>query len=99
MVPGKIYQLVSDKIDKIYIGSTIRTLDARLDLHEKQFEEWLTSDFATSYITSFEILKYGDYRMELLEDYPCPSHIELLQRERYYQIKNYLFSEHSIYNS
>jgi len=37
MESGKIYKIISDSTDKIYIGSTVKTLDERLKEHEKDF--------------------------------------------------------------
>lgn len=36
MNSGRIYKIVSESTDKIYIGSTIRTLEERLESHEGQ---------------------------------------------------------------
>ena len=89
MESGKIYKIVSDKTDKIYIGSTVKTIEERLDIHEKDYIDWFNSDFKRHYCTSFEILKYGDYKILLLEEYPCSSQLELYQREGHYQLQNY----------
>jgi len=89
IVNGKIYMLCSDQCDKIYIGSTTISLEERLERHVTSYDDWLTSNFKTAYLSSFEILKYGDYRMELLEE--CPEIIgwDLIQREQYHLIVNY----------
>jgi Uri superfamily endonuclease len=89
VVNGKIYMLCSDLSDKIYIGSTTVSLEERLERHITGYDDWLTSNFKTAYLSSFEILKYGEYRMELLED--CPEIIgwDLLKREQYHLVVNY----------
>jgi hypothetical protein len=89
IVDGKIYKLSSGNYDKFYIGCTTVSLEERLNKHIESYEEWLTSNFETSYLSSFEILKYVDYRIELIED--CPQIIgwSLLKREQYYQKINY----------
>ena len=89
IVDGKIYVLCSDQCDKFYIGSTTVSLEERFERHVNDYEEWLTSNFETNYLSAYEILKYGDYRMELIED--CPEIIgwDLLKREQYHQIINY----------
>ena len=89
MDSGKIYKIISGSTEKIYIGSTIKSLEERLDRHEDNYENWFNTDFKNSYCSSFEILKYGDYKIELLEDYPCLNRSELLEREGFYQISNY----------
>ena len=45
MILGKIYKIVSDSTDKIYIGSTSRTLAERLELHETTYEKWVNCGF------------------------------------------------------
>ena len=89
IVDGKIYVLFSDLCEKFYIGATTVSLEERLERHDNGYEEWLTSNFKTSYVSSFEILKYGDYRMELLEDCPQILGWDLVKREQYHQIINY----------
>ncbi len=89
MFSGKVYKIVSDSTTKIYIGSTIKTLKERLEEHENDYENWFNSEFKGYYCTSFEILKYGNFKIFLLEEgiYSCIK--DLLKCEGSYQIKNY----------
>jgi hypothetical protein len=89
MDKGNIYKIVSDRTDKIYIGSTVKSLEERLEEHENDYELWFNKEFKSGYISSFEILKYGDYKIILIEEYPCSSYKELLKREGYYQLSSY----------
>jgi len=89
MEKGNIYKIVSDSTDKIYIGSTVKSLEKRLEEHENSYEIWFSRDFVSGYMSSFEILKYGDYKIILIEEYPCSSYQELLKREGYYQLISY----------
>ena len=73
---GKIYKITSTQTDKVYIGSTIKSLKHRLDQHQRQGEN--------NSIRSKEILKYDNISIILIEDYPCNSKKELETRERYY---------------
>ena len=85
-----VYKLVSDKTDKIYIGSTVKSLEERLEEHENDYEKWINTGFQNGYISSFEILKYGDYKIILIEEVKdCLSYKDLHTREGYYQLKNY----------
>ena len=85
-----IYKIVSDKTDRIYIGSTVKSLEERLDEHENDYENWINTGFQNGYISSFEILKYGDYKIVLVEELiGCLSYKELHTREGYYQLKSY----------
>ena len=89
MKSGKIYKIISDSTCKIYVGSTVKTLEQHLEEHQENYANWFNSEFNGNYCTSFEILKYGDYKIELLEDYPCFFTRELLKLEGCYQLQNY----------
>jgi hypothetical protein len=89
MDKGNIYKIVSDRTDKIYIGSTVKSLEERLEEHENDYELWFNREFENGYVSSFEILKYGDYKIILIEEYPCSSYKQLLKREGYYQLSSY----------
>ena len=74
---GKIYKIVDNTCDKIYIGSTIQTLRKRLWHHQ--------SDFRLNHnVSSRYILQNNDYNMELIECFPCESKSELTKREQLY---------------
>jgi hypothetical protein len=83
MHPGKIYKIVSESTGKIYVGSTKYTLQERLLRHVNGYRLWVYNDFKRNYCTSFEILKYGNYKIELVED--NISDVDLKKREGYYQ--------------
>jgi hypothetical protein len=71
---GKIYKVSSPNTDKIYIGSTIQTLQQRLT--------GLLNSKSTS---CYKKLKpFGDLKIELIENYPCNSKEELVARESYW---------------
>jgi len=87
---GKIYKIISDSTDKIYIGSTTKKkLSERLSQHRKDYRKWLKNPKKYDRITSFEILKYCDCRIVLIENYPCNNKDELRQREEFYR-KEYI---------
>ena len=71
---AKIYVIRSCHTDKIYIGSTIRTLARRFGKHRSLH----------NYTTSKKVIDYGDAYIELLELYPCDSSVELHKRENEY---------------
>ena len=72
---GKIYAIRSFQTDNIYIGSTIQPLRKRLHDHRFCYERKCTT------ISSFEILKFDDNYIELLEEYPCENKMQLFRRE------------------
>lgn len=76
---GKIYCIRSFKTDDIYIGSTTQTLAQRLGKHKGSYKYYLKNN--KYYISSFEILKYDDYYIELIKLYPCSCREELVAEE------------------
>jgi hypothetical protein len=74
---GKVYAIVCRKTGRRYVGSTCEpNLARRLSQHVVDFKR------AKKYITSFDIIKDGDYYIVLLESYPCNSKDELRMCEQ-----------------
>jgi hypothetical protein len=80
---GKIYAIKSYQTDDIYIGSTCQPLRKRLHDHKIQYKRYLYKKNVDNY-TSFEILKYGDAYIELIQEIPCVSRMELCKYEGQY---------------
>jgi hypothetical protein len=81
---GKIYKIIDNTTNKIYIGSTCEpTLARRLAKHTSNYKDFSNAG-KTPYTTSFEIIKNGDCDIVLLEAFPCNSKDELHSRERFY---------------
>jgi len=76
---GKIYCIRSNATDNIYIGSTCQQLFKRLYDHRKNYKSYLDKKYR--YTSSYDIVKFDDSYIELIELYPCNSKIELLKRE------------------
>ena len=77
---GKIYAIRSHQTNKYYIGSTNQlTLAQRLGKHRNNYKQYLSNN--NHYISSFEILQYSDYYIELLIAYPCNNKDELRRKE------------------
>ena len=76
---GKIYTLRSKNSDQIYIGSTSGTLSHRLATHKNHYTAFLKNKH--TYMSSYEIMKFGDCYVELLENYPCDNRKQLTARE------------------
>jgi len=81
---GKIYTIRTYQCDDIYIGSTTQRLCERIREHRNNYKYWL-EDNNKKYMYSYEILKYDDYYIELLEDYPCENKQQLKKKEGEYQ--------------
>ena len=77
---GKIYVLRSHQTDDIYIGSTTSLLSKRLYGHKSNFKRWKNGG-KDNYVSSFELIKYDDCYIELLEKYSCDTKMELCRRE------------------
>lgn len=80
---GKIYKLVSFETDVCYVGSTTqRLLSHRFAKHRCDYKRWLSGQ--QHYQTSYELLKFDDCKIVLLEHYPCDTKEELEAQERYW---------------
>ena len=75
---GKIYKIVSNLTDKIYIGSTTRTLSQRMGGHRTDYKN------KNKNVSSSILLAYGDAKPILIKNYPCNSKDELEAEERVY---------------
>ena len=65
---GKIYKLISTETDKVYIGSTsLNYLSTRFVGHKVSYKRWLANK--CNYVSSYEILKYENCKIILLENY------------------------------
>lgn len=76
---GKIYAIRSHQTDMVYIGSTCQRLSQRLSEHRRHYKYWKNGK--RNNVTSFEIIKYPDCYIELVEDYKCESKMELDRKE------------------
>ena len=76
---GRVYKLVSSHTDEIYIGSTVYTLSDRLCRHKYDYKKYM--DGKQHYITSFDILKYVDVKIEPIHEGEFDSLNELRRLE------------------
>jgi hypothetical protein len=81
---GKIYKLVWSETNKIYIGSTCQKLSGRKADHIKSFKQYQRGKRdKTSSFTLIEQFGF-DFKIILLEDFPCQRKEQLVAREQYY---------------
>ena len=92
---GKIYKIVDNLSDLIYVGSTCKTLNDRLNSHEQDYKSFISGK--KKYITSFKILENKNYKIELIENFPCESKQDLEKKEGYF-IRLYRKQELNIVN-
>lgn len=76
---GKIYAIRAPGTDDVYIGSTTKTLSARMANHRAHCKRWQSGK--GNMTTSFKILERGGAYIELIELYACTSKEELNRRE------------------
>jgi hypothetical protein len=77
---GKIYKIVCNVTDEVYIGSTCQpTVARRMAKHVDNYKEHKKGK--CGYTTSFRIIERGDYNAYLIESFPCDSKDELTKRE------------------
>jgi len=74
---GKIYKLWSPSKNLVYYGSTIQSLSQRLAGHRRNNNDCMSK----------LVLECDDYKMELIEEYPCNNKQQLFKKEGEY-IKN-----------
>ena len=80
---AKIYKIECNISKKIYIGSTCKkTLAERMSQHRASYKSYLKGNY--HYVSSFDIIKDGDYDIILIESFPCDSKDELYAKERYW---------------
>ena len=80
---AKIYKIVDNTTDNIYVGSTCEpSLAKRLAKHVASYKSHLKG--ISNYVSSFDILKNSDYDIILIENFPCNTKDELFSRERHW---------------
>ena len=72
---GYIYSIRSYQTELIYIGSTFGTLRQRLFQHKRDFKKFNLQK--SRYVSSYEIVKYDDAYVELVETYENVNKMEL----------------------
>lgn len=83
---AKIYIIRSDNTDNVYIGSTTQSLKERLRCHIKDFKGFRNGKY--QYVSSFKVMEFGDFLIELIENVCVENEKELLRIEGEYQRKN-----------
>ena len=79
---SKIYKIVDNTNDNLYIGSTCQSLKRRLSKHKCDYKRFLKG--LCTNVTSFDIIKNNDCKIELLENCEVKTKSELLAREKHF---------------
>jgi hypothetical protein len=81
---GKVYKIIDNTNEQCYVGSTCEPILARrLAQHVASYKCYAKGKKA-QYISSYEVIKNGDYEMILIENFPCDNKDELHARERHW---------------
>jgi len=78
----KIYAIKCDTTPNIYIGSTKLTLNDRFTNHKSQYKKHINGEFP--FVSSFEILKYPNAYIELLEQLETDDKLQMRIKENEY---------------
>ncbi len=91
---GTIYKITSPQTDKIYVGSTSKLLKNRLCQHYSNYRRFINGDGSRNrndnnggyhYVTSFELVKYNDCEITILEECECNNRKELEMIKKIYR--------------
>jgi len=81
----KIYYLQDDSTgEKLYFGSTYKTLDDRLDRHKIDSFRESQSEYNSKKSKYLRSMDLKNLSIHLIEDYPCNTRNEKIKRERYW---------------
>lgn len=81
---GRVYKIENSKETKVYVGSTLKALEQRLNEHLYDFALWKRNPRSRANLSSFRLLEKGECSIVLLESCVCESRRELHERERYW---------------
>jgi hypothetical protein len=77
-----IYKITNTQNDFVYVGKTLDNIYNRLNRHELDYGAWLNRGCRRGYLSSFEILRFDGYKIELIES--VEDETLLSSRERHY---------------
>jgi hypothetical protein len=79
---SKIYQIICSETGDTYVGSTTQTLAQRKSQHVSKFNQRKKGKGDGT--SSYDIIERGNYRIELIELFPCDNKEELHAREGHF---------------
>lgn len=83
-VRSKIYKIMADTTDEIYIGSTVQPLYQRFSVHKTYATKYLNGTYKNR-CTSYDIINnHPTAKIILLEEFPCDTKEQLRAREQYH---------------
>ena len=78
---SKIYRILCDEVDEVYVGSTTRPLCMRFAEHRHDYRKIQEGKRLRRKSTVCKILQHPSARIELVEAFPCNTREELNTRE------------------
>lgn len=79
---GKIYKIIAEDSNDIYIGSTCQKyLSSRMTVHRNQM---LNKEYNKGKCKSSEVMKNSNAKIVLIENFPCNDKNELKAREQFW---------------
>ena len=94
---GMIYRIVCNITGDVYIGSSSQTCAKRLSQHVSCYKRWVKDN--TRYTSSYIILARNDYKLILVESYPCKNSDELYAREQYWIDRTHCVNKKNSYTT
>ena len=79
---GKIYKIVNTITNDVYVGSTICTLKKRFNEHKSSAYRGTCNHLKLYKL--IEDVGIDNFKIELIEHFPCDNHFDLVRREGYY---------------
>jgi len=79
---GYVYKIISNETDKCYIGSTTKSINERFSNHKSKYKMYVNGKY--HYVTSFDIIKYDDAIIVLIDEIEFEDKQELHKLEGKY---------------
>ena len=79
---GYVYAIRSHLSEKMYVGSTQSPLSVRMAGHRQDYKRFQAGKF--NFVSSFDILAFGDAYIEALEVVEFNDKVELIARENHF---------------
>jgi hypothetical protein len=79
---GRIYRISAPGCDQVYVGSTRKTLRARMAQHHYDMRRWQRG--TTHYVTSFALVGHPDVSIDIIEEEEFQDIQHMRDREAYW---------------
>ena len=97
-VEAYIYRIFSDNDNLSYIGSTVKNIQQRLEEHEISYGIWILRKFQIGYISSFEVLKNKNYRIEQISKIEVFFDGEKYHKDELFKLEKFYINQYQCVN-